>query len=223
MNSCNTNMDKIWRIALRCCVVILLAASSACTIPRNLWSQADSHYTAVKIKDWENPVPRQDSTIRVLLVHGMNNFPFGGSLDNPNYLGYHSYKELADHMATWTEHSPEWDAMVKTAVQQDWDQFITTAGRDLHHKECSPPGYEFHVWKDPSNGRIVGYTYARTFGPNENGVRLKCYVANWGMDAAVLKEKTFRNLVKPAPPGAATNGSPRDGESDFDGKLNATR
>ncbi len=52
-------MNKHQPAVLCCCVLLLVAILGGCTMPRVLWSQADSGYTAVKIKDWENPNPGQ--------------------------------------------------------------------------------------------------------------------------------------------------------------------
>jgi hypothetical protein len=73
------------------------------------------------------------------------------------------------------------------------------------------------------DGMPVGYTFTRTYKPNANGVSLKFYIANWGLGAAVAKERRFGSW------GCLTTYSPAahqytEGQiHDFDSGLNRNR
>jgi hypothetical protein len=180
-----------------------LAAMMLCgciTTTRYLWAQADHNYTAVKINDWVRNQTPAGTTIRVLLVHGMNDFPFGGSelANKPNLLfpGVTSYAQLSGTLSRLAIGSTNWQTMFTAAQQDNWGDFIdfiAQKGNQLGFKEDTAAELadhnEFRWVRDPGVG-LAGFIFTRTFR-NTNGATFKFYIVNWGLGAAIVKERTF--------------------------------
>ncbi len=206
-------------------IACILIFSSGCTIPRYLGAQADAHFTGVKIEDWEKPPKSGTRTIRVLLVHGMDNQPFGNHNNDtytPELFGAPTYEKLQEKLATINSDASFRGSVIRAAVSQSWDQFVTKAAERLGNKEVSLPDHEFRLVND-SEGKPIGYTITRTFAPNANGVGLKFYIANWGLGAAVLKEQRFGSWGCLTTDNPAAHGYTQGEVNDFDRGLNGSR
>jgi hypothetical protein len=191
---------------------------SGCTSPAYLWSQADRRYTAVKIKDWEtgNGSPR---TIRVLLVHGMGNHPFGSDgKTGPQLFQQNTYRDLQKWLKENQHDKEKMKAVRAAAEESSWPEFIRNSSKELGHAKDTHADPGFELVSD-SHSNPIGYVFTQSYKANGNGVQLKFYIANWGLGTAVRKERRFGSW------NSLTGGANRiDGDvSDFDPELNAQR
>ena len=76
-------------------LLLALAVSllPGCTISRTFSVTTDCNYKRIKLQKWSQDSAQENGTIRVLLIHGMNNHPFGFA-GKPELDGCASYAEL---------------------------------------------------------------------------------------------------------------------------------
>jgi len=202
-------------------LILLVVTFSGCSGTRYLWSQADRHYTAVKIKDWNHAPGGSGRTIRILLVHGMNTHPFGTlQSGQPNLLGSDSYVDLQRKLERMVKSKQDLSAAFAAAEASNWAEFITNIAGLLHNRELSHADHQFRFIAGQDQ-KPIGYIFTRSFGRNENGVKIKFYIANWSLGSAVLKEPRFGkwSLLLQSPSQVHPDGAVKD----FDPRLNAER
>src|SRR5262245_62042206 len=73
---------------------LAILACAGCTIPRTFFATADCDYKRVRLRHWAENSASESATIRVLLVHGMNNHPFGFKGGKPELYGCATYTDL---------------------------------------------------------------------------------------------------------------------------------
>lgn len=198
------------------CFLSLLAIilCAGCTISRTFFATADCDYKRVRLRAWAAHSARENGTIRVLLVHGMNNHPFGFSGGKPNLFGCATYADLQTKLSGPLD-SKQLQDLHDLAVGAQFDTLIQALAQQLgaSHEEERPDSFTIIPGGD---GRAIGYIFTRSFSAAKSGRRaLKFYVANWALSACVEKERQFG--------GWSSSTGDRRGDRDFDPALEAQR
>lgn len=154
----------------------------------------------------------QKSTVRFLLVHGMNNHPFGEHKQGPkkgqpNLVGDETYTALVERLKTI---SPKALGPYAEAATHQFQDFISsyTAKNHLMEEGGTITAKDFHIIK--KNGEVLGYTFRRSFKPTAGraGHPVEFYVASWALGACVAKEKAYGSHDGQTIPGDAPDHLP---------------
>jgi len=171
------------------------------TIPRQIAAQADRRYAGVRLSEWQASLAAKEKTLRVLLVHGMNNHPFGIVGNKPNLQGNYTYVGLRRQLGSWDSAEPSWkQALIADATKNGWRVMIDRIARRFGH--VGPDvNSEFTLIEDPVTGRVLGYLFTRDFPAGEGRAGVKFYVASWALSVVELKEQEFGSwgLLNPEP------------------------
>lgn len=202
----------------------LLVALSGCrTIARQIGAQADRRYAEVRLGEWEKSLAAHGSTLRVLLVHGMNNHPFGISGNKPHLHGSYTYAALREQLGSWAQAEPTWrTALISDAVANSSPGLIRQIADRFGHKGETGET-QFSPIKDPTSGKVLGYFLTREFPATARRAGLKFYVANWALSVAELKEEEFGSWGFLDPVARAAGHYIEGRASDTDPELNRHR
>jgi hypothetical protein len=201
-------------------LLIAIALQLSCTNPQTFSAQADCRYTPIKMAEWAPKTAEEGGTIRFLLVHGMNNHPFGMAHSEPELGGSTTYAGLQRTLSGDVDCEQKL-RFRRLAAASQFNDFIISLSRSLNgpENEITANCPDFSIIKDPQTRLAIGYTFTRTFRATSTRPALKFYVVNWGLGAAVLKERQF---------GSWSNLQSRPGSiegvaSEYDPHLNKNR
>lgn len=194
----------------------LLALSCAgCTISRTFFATTDCDYKRVRLMRWASDSRCEHSTIRVLLVHGMNNHPFGFSGGKPNLYGCATYADLQQTLSGPLDLKQK-EKLCVLATKAQFDTLIEALAKQLGVGPEDKPHDSFEIIPG-DDGRAAGYIFTRSFLPTSKCGTLKFYVANWALSACVEKERQFGGWNN------STQGLKEGEDHDFDPALEAER
>jgi len=200
-------------------LLLALAVSflPGCTISRTFSATTDCNYKRIKLQKWSQDSAQENGTIRVLLIHGMNNHPFGFA-GRPELDGCTTYAELQQKLSGNLTLADR-QRLRTRAIQSQFDYFIKRLASKLEVGEEAPADpKDFTIIRTSDDGPALGYMFTRSFGATGPGHRaLKFYIANWALGACVSKEQQFGGW-------AGTSKSEKlQGDRDFDSRLDKYR
>ena len=119
-------------------LLLALAASllPGCTISRTFSVTTDCNYKRIKLQKWNQDSAQENGTIRVLLIHGMNNHPFGFA-GKPELDGCTTYAELQQKLSGNLTLDDR-QRLRTRAIQSQFDYFITRLASKLEVGEEAP-------------------------------------------------------------------------------------
>jgi hypothetical protein len=199
-------------------LVLSVSLFQGCTITRTFSVTADCSYKRIRLQKWSEDSAQESGTIRVLLVHGMNNHPFGFASGKPDLDGCASYASLQQKLSG--DLTPDdRNALRAKAVKSQFDYFITRLASELEvGQENVADVNDFTIIPSSDNGSALGYVFTRSFGASGPGHRaLKFYVVNWSLLACVIKEQQFGGW------GNSQTNTVNKGDRDFDPALDKHR
>jgi len=200
-------------------LLLALAVSllPGCTISRTFSVTTDCNYKRIKLQKWNQDSAQENGTIRVLLIHGMNNHPFGFA-GKPELDGCTTYAELQQKLSGNLTLDDR-QRLRTRAIQSQFDYFITRLASKLEVGEEAPADpKDFTIIRASDDGPALGYMFTRSFGATGPRHRaLKFYVANWALSACVSKEQQFGGWVE------NTKSEKLKGDLDFDSRLDKHR
>lgn len=204
---------------------VFAAFVTGCTSPKTFWAQADCHYTPIKMKRWSHCTAEKKSMIRVLLVHGMNNHPFGMTKGQPFLGDCQTYLCLKEKLSNWNSLDEQQRVTFKNrAIDSQFTYFIPILAAQLGAKLEDTAAITFEILPDHDAGKAVGYLFTRTFFRDGTGEpAVKFYVVNWAVAAAPLKEHQFGAWGNLADGGNSQGDLPSGVAGDFDPELNKHR
>lgn len=177
--------------ALSILLWLAILSCAGCTISRTFFATADCDYKRVRLRKWAEDSAKESGTIRVLLVHGMNNHPFGFKGGKPELYGCATYADLQTKLSgplNWQE----LEELRNLAVAEQFNDFINALALKLGAGQENQSHEDNFTIVPANDGRAAGYVFTRTFEASEPGRRaLKFYVANWALAACVDKERQF--------------------------------
>ena len=200
-------------------LLLALAASllPGCTISRTFSVTADCNYKRIKLQKWSQDSAQENGTIRVLLIHGMNNHPFGFA-GKPELDGCTTYAELQQKLSGNLTLDDR-QRLRTRAIQSQFDYFITRLASKLEVGEEAPADpRDFKIIRASDHGPALGYMFTRSFGATGPRHRaLTFYIANWALSACVSKEQQFGGWTE------NTKGEKLKGDRDFDSRVDKHR
>jgi hypothetical protein len=188
-----------------------------CTISRTFLVTADCKYKGIKLQKWSQNSVQENGTIRILLIHGMNNHPFGFA-GKPDLDGCTTYAELQQKLSGNLT-LDERQRLRTRAIQSQFDYFIKRLASKLEVGEEAPPDpKDFKIIRASDDGPALGYLFTRSFGATGPRHRaLTFYIANWALSACVSKEQQFGGWTE------NTKSEKLKGDRDFDSRLDKHR
>src|ERR1044071_1431936 len=109
---------------------LAILSFAGCTIPRTFFATADCDYKRVRLRHWAENSASESATIRVLLVHGMNNHPFGFKGGKPELYGCATYTDLQTKLSgplNWQQ----LEELRNLAVTAQFNDFINAIAREV--------------------------------------------------------------------------------------------
>jgi hypothetical protein len=144
--------------------------------------------TAPPLEDWH-----AKGGVHFLLVHGMNNHPFGfiDSADTPNYLDRGSYAGLESYLRNWKGLPPEEKRRVAAvAKNSQFSDFIKTYSKRAGITIPDSQQLDFTPIFDSSNTSVSGYLLTLR-GTHSSGTPVTFNVVCWSILSSVRKEAIY--------------------------------
>jgi hypothetical protein len=198
-------------------LALIVSLLPGCTISRTFSVTADCNYKRIKLQKWSQDSAQENGTIRVLLIHGMNNHPFGFA-GKPELDGCTTYAELQQKLSGNLTLDDR-QRLRTRAIQSQFDYFIKRLASKLEVGEEAPVDpKDFTIIRASDDGSALGYMFTRSFGATGPRHRaLTFYVANWALSACVSKEQQFGGWTE------NTKGEKLKGDRDFDSRVDKHR
>ncbi len=176
-------------------ICLVAAVVQGCSfIPDQLLEKDVSPYVNLPgMKDWT-----KSGVVRVLLVHGMGDHPFGfdNKTQQPVLLGPHTYAVSSDMFANSSPGSPFFLDATNAAENSHFQNFIPKLAGQLGYGAELKDQSEFEPIYDPeqSGGKrsVVGYWFSRSYSDSaQSPTKIKFYVVEYAFAGAVKKESQF--------------------------------
>lgn len=190
-----SNKVSLLKYSISLTVCLIAAVIQGCSFIPNEFLEKDvaANANLPAVKTWT-----ESGVIRVLLVHGMGDHPFGfdNQTQQPNLLGFHTYAALNESFANSLPDSKIISDATDAAKNSHFQNFIPKLANQLGYGVELKQRSEFHPIYDPehSDGKrsAVGYWFSRSYGESEqSATKIKFYVVEYAFAGAVKKESQF--------------------------------
>jgi len=142
-------------------------------------------------------------TLRILLVHGMSNHPFGEETEFKRRfnLTKNTYAALQAKFAEWESQSDFRKSVASAIGSAQFSEFVPQTAKRLGCPyEILPNSYTdkkpVEIIRHPSKPKtVLGYVLKRQFSSSQNGpAGVEFYICSWAMQAAIHKEDVYSRI-----------------------------
>ncbi len=225
-----------------CFLVTLALVNAGCGFHANkhLWNNASRKGEVPSLKLAFKEACDQEGALRVLMVHGMSNHPFGAETSFAHPLPLNrapgssgtGYGLVTDSGAKSTLYQTLERRLTDRPWQQQplaFRQQIIRTVADVQFSKCiaelahslgchvdktnfaDPQESDFQLILHPhQRNRLLGYTLRRRFEVEGTNQAVEFYICSWAMQSCVEKEKTYLNIDDVAHPGMRVSSLNKD-------------
>lgn len=187
-------------LSLSSCVVPVPVGAKLYNCPK-----CDADRNPPSLAQWQ----KEHGTLHVLVVHGMNNHPFGNPAKLGTIAGCQSYAEVQEKLSHWDSLSePERRAFSEPAVRAQSAEVLKDFAKACGQEVCDECDAASTFKPVMRNGKAVGYTFTRPCYSKDRRQETAFHVVSWALGAAVAKEKQYGNPLLKKPGGLVNDYDP---------------
>lgn len=192
----------------------VLGLSSCCHLGSRLRVQANPDGYVPSLHTLFDRLDPHGGTLRILLVHGMNNHPFGDETQFVKKFGasattYAALQQrllqMLDARGPDTKEYQDLRASLTAAILgEQFPGLIEHMNKKLGKAEAEQDPSELTLFCHPASGpnrRVLGYDLAVKYREKHGGRRVEYHICSWALPVALHKEQVYGSVGDASHPG----------------------